>query len=146
MSALYFDTSYLGKLRWPEPGTPAVAACAAGVDELACSLLGRAEFYSLSHRKVRESVASAAAMVAVCAQFEADCAAGALRLLPLTEAIVEHVTHVYCRTPAGTFLRAADALHLATAAQYGFAEIYSSDRHLLAAAPLFGLRGMNVVP
>lgn len=38
-----------------------------------------------------------------------------------------------------------DASYLSTAAEHGFAEIYSNDTHLLAAAPLFALRGVNVI-
>lgn len=41
-------------------------------------------------------------------------------------------------------MRAADALHLASASAHGFREIYSNDRHVLASAPLFGLRGKTV--
>ena len=146
MSALYFDTTYLGKLRWPEPGSPQVTALAGAVTELVCALHGKAEFYSISHRKIREGLADATATKVVCAQFEADCTAGGIRLLPLTDAIVDRVARAFAAAPPTTYLRAADALHLATAAEHSFTEIYSNDRHLIAAAPLFGLRGVNVIP
>ena len=146
MSALYFDATYLCKLRWPEPGSSEVAACAAAADEIVCALHGRAEFHSVGHRKLREGAATAQSIRVVAAQFRADCEAGDIRLLPLTDAIVDRVETVFATAPATAYLRAADALHLASAAEYGFTEIHSNDRHLLAAATLFGLRGVNVIP
>lgn len=145
MSALYFDSTYLCKLRWPESGSNEVVACAARADEIVCALHGRAEFYSVGHRKLREGFATAEAVRAVFAQFHSDCAAGDIRLLPLTEGILGRIETVFATAPASTYLRAADALHLATAAEQGFTEIHSNDRHLLAAARLFGLRGMDVI-
>jgi predicted nucleic acid-binding protein len=48
------------------------------------------------------------------------------------------------RLPRSAALRAGDALH-ATAAEHGFEEIYTNDRHLMAACPHFGLRGVDVI-
>jgi len=145
MTSLYFDTAYLCKLYWPESGSPEVAKCAARADVLACGLHGRAEFLSIGHRKVREGVVTSRQLAALFEQFRADCAVGAIRLLPLTETTLDRVERIYLQAPASVFLRAADALHLACAAEHGFAEVYSNDRHLLAAAPLFGLRGVDVL-
>ena len=47
--------------------------------------------------------------------------------------------------PDDTNIRAAHALHLACAAEHGFSEVYSNDRHFLTAAPLFGMKGQNVI-
>ena len=146
MKQLFFDAAYLGKLHWLEPGSTEVQALATSADEIVCSQHGRAEFCSIGFRKVREGLASKAAVRGVFAQFNADIAAGDIRLLPLTDAILDRVETAFAAAPATNYLRAADALHLATAAEHGFTEIHSNDKHLLAAAPLFGLRGVNVIP
>ncbi len=145
MIAAYFDTAYLLKLYREEAGSSAVRSLAATVDVLVCSLHGRAELIAATHRKIREGSASAAHLNALLAQVAADQSAGALDWLPITEAHLNRVADAFRRAPATVFLRAADALHLASAAEAGFVEIYSNDRHLLAAAPLFGLRGVDVI-
>lgn len=145
MKAAYYDTSYLFKIQCREAGASEVRAHSETVDVLYCSLHGRAEFVSAAHRKVREGSANPAQLQALMDQLAADTAARALRWLPITEKHIARVESVYRNAPASTYLRAADALHLASAAEQGFTEIYSNDRHLLEAATLFGLRGINVI-
>lgn len=77
---------------------------------------------------------------------KADAATGNLLFLALTDTIIDRVEAVFAAAPATTYLRASDALHLATAAENSFTEVHSNDRHLLAAAPLFGLVGVNIIP
>jgi predicted nucleic acid-binding protein len=64
--------------------------------------------------------------------------------LPVTSALVEAQVHRMATLPRTVFLRAADALHLTCAAEAGLREVYSSDLHLVAAAPHFGLRGVTL--
>jgi predicted nucleic acid-binding protein len=146
MKQLFFDAVYLGKLHWNEPGSPEVNALASTTGQLVCSLHGRGEFYSIGFRKVREGHATPASLRGVFAQFNADLASETILLLPLTDAIIDRIETIFATAPATSYLRAADALHLATAAENGFTEIHSNDKHLLAAAPLFGLVGVNVIP
>lgn len=146
MRSAYYDTSYLLKLQFTEVGSPEVLAHACSLNGIFCSVHGRAEFASACHRKVREGQASLAQLQAMLAQSRADADAGAIQWLPLTESMIVHVERIFSTAPATTFLRAADAMHLACAAEHGFTAIHSNDRHLLAAAPLFGLTGVNVIP
>lgn len=146
MKQFFFDAAYLGKLHWIERGSSEVLALAATADQIVCSLHGRAEFCSIGFRKVREGLATQVALEGVFAQFNADMASDAIRLLPLTDAILDRIETVFATAPATTYLRAADALHLSTAAEHGFTEVHSNDKHLLAAAPLFGLTGVDVIP
>ena len=144
MKRLFFDAAYLGKLHWSVPGSNEVRVLASTADQLVCSQHGRAEFHSIGFRKVREALATTPALHGVFSQFRADLANQAILLLPLTDSILDRIEAAFATAPATLYLRAADALHLATAAENGFTEIFSNDRHLLAAAPVFGIKGMNV--
>lgn len=146
MTAAYFDANYLFKLQCLEHGTPEVRAHAVTVAIICSAAHGRAEFASAAFRKVREGAATAADLRLALAQMHADIATGNLRFIPLTDAILDRVEKIFSRASCSTYLRAADAIHLATAAECGFTEIYSNDKHLLGAAPLFGLVGVNVIP
>jgi predicted nucleic acid-binding protein len=146
MIRAYYDANYLFKLQCVENGTAEVRAHAATVNILCVAAHGRAEFASAAFRKVRESAATPQDYQLALAQVKTDAATGNLQFLPLTDTIIDRVESVFAAAPATTYLRAADAMHLATAAENGFTEIYSNDKHLLAAAPLFGLLGVNVIP
>ncbi len=118
----------------------------ATVDVIHCSVHGQAEFVSAAHRKMREGVSSRQDLDAYLKQMDRDTAVGALRWASIDQNLIDLVRVVFQKAPAKTFLRAADGLHLASAAANGFSAIYSNDKHLLAAAPLFGLKGINVIP
>ncbi len=145
MSRAYYDATYLFKLQCVEHGTAEVRAHAATVRILCTAAHGRAEFASAAFRKVREGTATPHEYQLALTQAKTDAASGNLQFCPLTDAILARVESVFATAPTTTYLRAADALHLATAAVNGFVEIFSNDQHLLAAAPLFGLTGVNVI-
>jgi predicted nucleic acid-binding protein len=141
---IYLDSTYLVRLYFEDAGYERVRQLAAN-DAVACAQHGRAEVISAFHRKLRERAISARPYQIALQQFLEEIDAGAFRWLPLSESVFERAELVFARLPATTFLRAADALHLATAAENGIREIYSNDAKLLSAAAHFGLRGVNVI-
>jgi predicted nucleic acid-binding protein len=145
MTGAYFDVSYLAKLHWREPGTAAVEVLARGLSTIACGIHGRMEFAAVGHRKVREKAADLSQAQSAFAQLQRDTVGGGIIWLPLEARVYRRVESFFINDPGSVFLRASDALHLACAAEHGFTEVYSNDRHFLAAAPLFGLRGVNVI-
>jgi len=64
--------------------------------------------------------------------------------IPVTGALLRRAGLIVLASPPNIFLRAADAVHLTTAKELGEKEVWTSDRHMLAAASHFGLIGRSV--
>ena len=141
---IYCDTSYLVRLYLDEPGAGEVRELCRR-NEVATSVHAKAEVPAALHRSWREGRTRSDGFPSLIAQFEADLASGGFHWLPWSEALLDGMVTRYGSLPATTFLRAADALHLACAAEHGFSEVYSNDRHFLAAASQFGLNPRNVI-
>lgn len=141
---IYFDASYVARLYLEDPGWQEVREVAAR-HSLACCIHGRSEVTAAFHRKLREGVLTPTQYRQVLAQFELDCGQDAYRWLPLSQAVTARLSKTFESLPATAFLRASDAIHLACAAENRIREVYSNDRHLLAAASHFGLEGINLV-
>jgi len=141
---LYFDTSYLVRLYTKDAGWAKVRALAS-TDSLSCCIHGQAESVAAFHRKFRQGALTQKELGMLLAEFGKDSNAGAYRWLPLSPAVVDRVAATFAHLPSVVPVRAADALHLACAANAGFAKIYSNDTRLLTAASHFGLVGENLI-
>lgn len=145
MKTLYFDSSYLFRLYSNEAGAAEVKSLAGTGERVASAWHARAELASILLRKRREAGLPDEACEEIRNQIRDDHESGLVSFLPLTTAAAELLDTVLARAPRETYLRAADAMHLACAAEQGFTEVYSNDRHFLAAASLFGLKGVDVI-
>ena len=129
-----------------EPGHEAVKDLLLQGNQPVCiAWHGRAEIASILLRKRREGADTPEHLASLSRQFRDDCLQQLVRFLPLTDAVMIRLESVLSSAPATTNIRAADALHLACAAEHGFTEVHSNDRLFLAAAPLFGLEGIDVI-
>ena len=141
---IYFDASYLVRPYCTDRGFEEVRHVAS-TDNLACAQHGQAEVIAAFHRKYREGRLTSTVYRLVLQQFADDIRADAFTWLPFSPAILERVRVKFESLPIRNFLRASDALHLAIAGENGFRQLYSNDRNLSAAAPHFGLRGVNII-
>lgn len=141
----YFDTSYIVRLYLEDGGYEHVRALASSHSIIHSACHAQTETIAACHRAFRENRITRLGYFALLEQFQADVAIGMYGFLPFSDTIFRRVEQVFSHASASTFLRAADALHLACATEHGFSKIYSNDRHMLAAASLFGLKGMDVI-
>ncbi|MCH8539175.1 MAG: type II toxin-antitoxin system VapC family toxin [Opitutales bacterium] len=140
---IFYDTSYLVRLYLDEPGSSAVRDLAKR-QPIAAAWHAQAELLCTFHRALREGRLNTESYRVLRNQFYHDQSASAFEWLTLSESTLTRLDLILEDAPANTFLRAADALYLACAAEHGFRDVYSNDRHFLAAASLFGLKGINL--
>ena len=141
----FFDTSYLVRFYLEDGGFEAVRELAGAGRGVAAAWHAQAEVTAALHRAFRERRTEQGAFQTALGQFDRDSRDGLVEWLSLTDGVQQRLKQVFREAPPTVFLRGADALHLACAAEHGFKEVCSNDRRFLAAAPLFGLRGVNVI-
>jgi hypothetical protein len=141
---IYFDSCYIAKFYLAEPDSPNVIAFTKGRADIGCLSVGKAEVMAVFHRKLREGVVDVNGFQLLCDQFEADCASGLWHWHATDDTLVASLVKRLRALPATTFLRTIDGMHLTCAAEDGCAAIHTSDRHIIAAASVFGLQAVTL--
>ena len=140
----YFDSAYLAKCYLKDPESNKVRELVTRVQQVYSSALCIAEVSCALHRSVRERTITRDEASHLRATFLLDVSTGTMKMIPVTDIILRAVEATVARMPDTVFLRASDAVHLASAQHEGFTEIWSNDRHMLKAASHFGLAGRSV--
>ena len=141
---MYFDTSYIAKFYFNEPDSPRVRALVRKADALFSSLWAFAEFHAVLHRRLREGGFSGKDARDLAERFSGHLEDGLWKLIPVNEALLRRTSALMVSAPRDLSIRTADAVHLMTARDIGEHDVWTNDRHMLAAAPYFGLRGRSV--
>ena len=128
-----------------EPGSELVREHAREAGHIACCEIGKVELAAVFHRHLREKRLNSRQYGVVMRQFASDLDQGLWTWLPLAAQVLSFAQKRYEDLSAKVFLRAADAMHLCCAAENGFDEIFTNDRHMLAACSAFGLAGRNPI-
>ena len=141
---MYFDTSYVAKFYFNEPESPRVRDLVRKADVIYSSLWALAEFHAVLHRRLREGASSRRDVRDLAARFSEHIEDGLWKLIPVNAALLRRTGALIVSAPHDLFIRTADAVHLTTAHEVGERDVWTNDRHMLAAAPYFGLSGRFV--
>jgi len=142
---IYFDTAYLAKCYLNEYGSDKVRALAEEHEQIACCAFGRLELAAAFDRNFREGKITAAQHHLILRQLETDEASRLWNWLPLGWELIRKTAAMFSKLDAAIYLRTADALHLVCASENGFREIYSNDKHLLAAGETANIDVKDVI-
>jgi len=141
---MYLDSAYVAKYYVNERDATAVRSLIRHASHICSSSWTLIEVTCVFQRHIREGSLSAAQGRELIDLFRNHVDAGFWNLIPVTDALVRRTATLILGLPPNVPLRAGAAIHLATARDAGETEIWTNDRHLLAAAAHFGVTGKSV--
>ena len=140
---IFCDTSAAVKAYVHEAGSLEIARLFEKNDQICLSELARVELISVFHRRLREGSWQKEDFFGAVSQFSKDDLSGFWTWLPLDRSITEAAAKTYTTLPENVFLRSSDCLHLVTALNHNFPEIYTYDAHQTKAAKVLGLKAVT---
>jgi predicted nucleic acid-binding protein len=140
---MYLDSAYIAKFYLNEADSPRVRRVIATANILHSSAWAIPEVTCTFHRKMREGRLDVVQYRELLQAFRDHTDSGVWTFAPITDRLLRKIVALMAALPLSTYVRSGDATHLATASDLGEDAIWSNDRHLLAAAPHFGLTGRS---
>ena len=141
---MYLDSAYIAKFYVNEPDAAAVRKLLGQASHVCSSSWALIEVTCVFHRHMREQSLTNAQGNELIDLFRVHVETDIWNFLPVTDAILRTTATLVRGLPPSFPLRAGDAIHIATALDAGEPEIWTNDRHLVAAANYFGLAGRSV--
>jgi predicted nucleic acid-binding protein len=138
---MFLDAAYVAKYYLNEADSPAVRALIHRAESLTTSAWSIVEVTSAMRRHVREGRLTPKLFHRASEMFREDTENGVWTMIPVSEDLFWRMVLRMATFPQELLLRAGDAVQLASAVESGEHEIWTSDRHVLTAAPHFGLIG-----
>lgn len=140
---MYLDSAYIAKYYVNEPDAAAVPGLIERASEIRSSAWALVEVSCVFHRHARAGWLSSRQSRQLADLFLAHVEAGVWDLVPVTASTLRRTVALVRGLPPGLPIRPGDAIHLETARDLGETEIWTNDRHLLAAAEASGITGRS---
>lgn len=141
---MYLDSAYIVKYYVNEPDADAARRVIREASHICSSALARIEVTCVFHRHVREGSLTPAQGYELIDLFHAHADAGLWSLIPVSDGVLSATSTLIRGLPRSVPMRAGDAIHLASALEARETEIWTTDRHLLAATAYVGLSGCRM--